>query len=221
MILISDVHANYIAVKDVLEQVDKNEKIVHAGDVVGYNPFPNETIALFKQYNVISIAGNHDKGVLSGDFSNFNEDAKLAGLWTKSQLNSESFAYLGSLRYSINIIDNNRKIAVHHGAPFDEDYYMYEESLSESLLQYDHADILVLGHTHVPYIRKFGKKIICNPGSVGQPRDRDSRAAYIIINTEDMNIELKRLNYNIKEVSDKIESLNLPEFLAKRLFYGI
>ncbi len=221
MILISDVHANYIAVKEVLEQLDKNEKIVHAGDVVGYNPFPNETIALFKQYNVISIAGNHDKGVLSGDFSNFNEDAKLAGLWTKSQLNSESFAYLGSLRYSINIIDNNRKIAVHHGAPFDEDYYMYEESLSESLLQYDHADILVLGHTHVPYIRKFGKKIICNPGSVGQPRDRDSRAAYIIINTEDMNIELKRLNYNIKEVSDKIESLNLPEFLAKRLFYGI
>ncbi len=221
MILISDVHANYIAVKEVLEQLDKNEKIVHAGDVVGYNPFPNETIALFKQYNVISIAGNHDKGVLSGDFSNFNEDAKFAGLWTKSQLNSESFAYLGSLRYSINIIDNNRKIAVHHGAPFDEDYYMYEESLSESLLQYDHADILVLGHTHVPYIRKFGKKIICNPGSVGQPRDRDSRAAYIIINTEDMNIELKRLNYNIKEVSDKIESLNLPEFLAKRLFYGI
>ncbi|MEM0161256.1 MAG: YfcE family phosphodiesterase [Thermoplasmata archaeon] len=221
MILISDVHSNYIAIKEILEQLDKNEKIVHAGDVVGYNPFPNETITLFKQYNVISIAGNHDKAILSGNFSNFNEDAKIAGLLTKNMLNSESFAYLRSLKPSITIIDNNKKIAVHHGAPFDEDYYMYEESVLESLLQYDRADVLVLGHTHVPYIRKFGKKIICNPGSVGQPRDGDSRAAYIIINTENMNIELRRVKYNIKEVSDKIESLNFPEFLAKRLFYGI
>ncbi|MGC8496916.1 MAG: metallophosphoesterase family protein [Thermoplasmata archaeon] len=221
MILISDVHSNYIAIKEILEQLDRNEKIVHAGDVVGYNPFPNETIALFKQYNVISIAGNHDKAVLSGNFSNFNDDAKIAALWTRSQLNSESFAYLGSLNSSITVIDNNKKIAVHHGAPFDEDYYMYEESVSESLLQYDHADILVLGHTHVPYILKFGAKIICNPGSAGQPRDGDSRAAYVIVNTENIEIELKRVKYNIKEVSEKIENLKLPEFLGKRLFYGL
>jgi putative phosphoesterase len=221
MILISDVHSNYIAIKEVLEQLDKNEKIVHAGDVVGYNPFPNETIALFKQYNVVSISGNHDRGILSGNFSNFNVDAKIAGLWTKSVLNPENLAYLESLKASITIIENSKKIVVHHGAPFNEDYYVYEESVSESLLQYDRADILVLGHTHLPYIRKFGTKIICNPGSVGQPRDGDSRAAYIIINTENMDIELKRVKYDIKEVSEKIESLGLPEFLGKRLFYGI
>lgn len=221
MILISDVHSNYIAIKEILEQLDKNEKIVHAGDVVGYNPFPNETIALFKQYNVISISGNHDRGILSGNFSNFNEDAKIAGLWTKSVLNPENLAYLESLNASITIIENSKKIAVHHGAPFDEDYYVYEESVSESLLQYDHADILVLGHTHLPYILKFGTKMICNPGSVGQPRDGDSRAAYIIINTENMDIELKRVKYDIKEVSEKIESVGLPEFLGERLFYGI
>lgn len=221
MLFISDVHSNYIALKEVLEQEDKNEKIIHAGDVVGYNPYPNETISIFKQYNVISIAGNHDKSILSGDFSNFNDLAKVAGIWTRNALNSENLRYLATLKSSIVLNVDNKKLVVHHGAPFDEDYYIYEENVSDSLLEYDHADILLLGHTHIPYIRKFGAKMICNPGSIGQPRDGDNRAAYIIINTETMDIELKRVQYNIREVIDKIEGMGLPAFLGIRLLYGV
>jgi putative phosphoesterase len=221
MLLIADVHSNYIAIKEILELEGKNEKIIHAGDVVGYNPYPNETIAIFKQYNVISIAGNHDKSVLSGDYSNFNDVAKASGIWTRKVLSSENLRYLATLKSSMVITAAAKKLAIHHGAPFDEDYYLYEEEVSDSLLEYDHAEILVLGHTHVPYIRKFGTKIICNPGSVGQPRDRDNKAAYIIINPDTLDIELKRVHYNIREVIDKIESVELPRFLGIRLLYGV
>ena len=219
--IISDIHGNLPALKAVLDDMGKVELIICAGDLVGYNPYPNEVIQEVKMRKMICIRGNHDRAVIYDDYSSMNGYAASAAMWTKRNLTRANMEYLLSLRDNIIFDYHGKKIASHHGAPFDEDFYVYPEDATEDLLNYDNGDILILGHTHVPFIKNFGKRYIINPGSVGQPRDGDPRASYIIADIDNLIFTLRRVKYDIEEVVSRIHEENLPPFLGERLYYGI
>ncbi len=219
--VISDIHGNFPALEAVLEDIPPVDAIICAGDLVGYNPYPNEVINEIKLHGIICIRGNHDRAVIYDDYSNMNEYAALAAIWTRRKLTQENLNYLASLRDSLILNIEGRKIAIHHGAPFDEDYYVFPDYVGEELLEYDEPDVLILGHTHVPFIKRIGERFIINPGSVGQPRDGDPHASYILADLKNMEFELQRVEYDIDEVVEKIKEENLPIFLGERLYYGI
>jgi putative phosphoesterase len=220
--LISDVHANLIALTAVLEDMrDRGiERVVSAGDVVGYYPYPNETVALFHEWDIDSIQGNHDRAVLSADASNFNPAARNAVSWTAAHLNRASMDYLRGLPRRLLLTIDGMRVAVVHGAPFDDDYYLYEEESQESLLTMAKAELLVLGHTHVPFIKRYPSGTVVNPGSVGQPRDGDPEASYAIFDTTSRKTINRRVAYDIEAVASRTREVGLPGMLADRLSLG-
>jgi len=218
VIVISDVHANIIALREVFKHFD-SRNIIHAGDILGYNPYPLETIYFFIEKKIKTILGNHDKAVLNGDTSGMNEYASFAIEWTMQHLDPASINYLKSLKNSMRINIFGKRVAVYHGSPQNDNEYIYYEDLDESIIPKD-VDVLILGHTHIPYIKRFDEKIVINPGSVGQPRDGDPRASFARID-ENWNVRIERVEYDVKEVYKKIEESGLPDFLGTRLFKGI
>ncbi len=221
--LISDVHANATALKAVLEDLDRHdvERVLCAGDVVGYYPFPNETIEMLRGRRIISIRGNHDRSVLHVDTSRLNPLAGDAVLWTASHLSEESRRYLGSLPECTTVRSDRQAMSVYHGSPQDPLEYVYENKAVESYLAMARCSILVLGHTHIPFVKRFSSGLIVNPGSVGQPRDGDPRASYSIIDTTERTVENHRVGYDIEMVARKVAEAGLPRWLLERLEAGI
>lgn len=220
--IISDVHSNIFALNSVLKEIDKQnpDKILCAGDIIGYNPFPNEVIEVFMQSNVFTILGNHDFALFTNDTSWFNELGVEGIKYTKKVIKTENLNYLWQLKRREFLNLANKKIAIVHGSPRDDDEYVFEEYLQEEFLEMVNAEILIYGHTHFPCIRKFNKGIILNAGSVGQPRDGDNRASYMILDLKNLNAEIKRVAYDIKSVADEIIKVGLPYKSAKRLWVG-
>lgn len=220
--LISDVHANLIALQAVLEDVATRwvDTILCAGDVVGYYPYPVETIALFQERRIISIQGNHDRAVINAGSLDLNPMASSAVAWTASNIDAPSLSFLRGLPRSLHVERDGVRIAIYHGAPFDDDHYVFEDEATEDLLRMAECDLLVLGHTHVPFIRRHGRGMIVNPGSVGQPRDGDPDASYAIYDTERRTAIYLRIPYNITEVVERTLNAGLPRSLADRLRRG-
>lgn len=221
--IISDIHANIFALNVVLKELMKGntDKILCSGDIIGYNPFPNEVIEIFRQRKIFTILGNHDFALLKNDTSWFNE-LGIAGIeYTKKVIKEENLIYLKNLKRREFLEIENRKIAIVHGSPRDDDEYVYENSLNEEFLEIANCEILIYGHTHIPCIKRFEKGIILNSGSVGQPRDRDNRGSYMIFDLENLNAEIKRVAYDIKSVENEIIKVGLPYESAKRLSFGI
>ncbi len=217
--VISDIHGNLPALEAVLEAMGEVSTILCAGDIVGYNPYPREVIDMVISRGIVCIRGNHDRAVLGEDYSRFNPYAAAAARWTRRQLDSRYLSFLESLPDSKILRVEGMKIAIHHGSPWDEDMYVYPDMVTEEYLRFDNPDILVLGHTHVPFIKKSPSGIVLNPGSVGQPRDGDWRASYAIIDGDEVRIH--RVEYDVDEVYMRILDTNLPEFLGERLYSGI
>jgi putative phosphoesterase len=220
--LISDVHANIVALRAVLDDMDGRgvDGILCAGDVVGYYPYPVETVSLFRAEHITSIQGNHDRAVISAGGLDLNPMASSAVMWTASNIDALSMSFLRSLPRNLLIERDGVRIAVYHGAPFDDDHYVFEDEADESLLRMAGCDLLVLGHTHIPFIRRYAKGTIVNPGSVGQPRDGDPDACYAIYDTESRRAIYLRVPYDITEVVERTLSAGLPTSLADRLRRG-
>ncbi|PMP74452.1 MAG: metallophosphoesterase [Aciduliprofundum sp.] len=219
LVIISDVHSNIFALEAVLSKIGRDSKIIHAGDVVGYYTFPNEVISTFRKREIISIRGNHDLALISGDYSNFNEYAVRALHWTYRNINRESYIYIASLKETARVNIFGKRIAIYHGSPWDLNYYLMEDEVTPGIIP-EGVDILVLGHTHIPYVKKFGNKMVINPGSVGQPRDGDPRASFAVL-TSDMDVKIERVEYDISLMENSVREEGLPEFLWKRLYSGI
>jgi len=223
--LISDVHSNLEAFEKVLEKIKNCELILNAGDIVDYNANPNEVIDLVKKYNIISIQGNHDYACYSGDVSNFTLYAAQASLWTSKILRKEKKQYLQNLPKIWRKKINGFKIVMVHGSPRDylnEYVYPYfPDNIFKEFLKQTKADILILGHTHIPFIKYFENKIVINPGSVGQPRDGNPKASYALLDLESFSAKIQRISYNFKLTAQKIIKSGLPFFLAERLSEGI
>lgn len=216
--LISDIHANAVALEAVLKDMGKVDGILCAGDIVGYNPYPNETIDLLKKYNVKCVLGDHDEAVVSGDIQWFNDVTANTLRWTINQLSRENMHYLATLPDHI----ETDGMTIYHGSPKSIKDIVIEYEPEKLCGVFDTVDhnIFTFGHTHIPVVKICGDKIVINPGSVGQPRDGNNQASYAIWDTEKNTVEIKRVSYDLKKVQDKIKEAGLPELMAERLTYG-
>jgi diadenosine tetraphosphatase ApaH/serine/threonine PP2A family protein phosphatase len=189
----------------------------------------------------VMVRGNHDKVVFGLDQAEgFNAVAKSAAAWMLSTLTPENKAWVASLPQGPSVVDD--LIEICHGSPFDEDAYIFDEADARLALQSSERPLCLFGHTHYPitfeiadgffastgpssemearFELKNGVKYLLNPGSVGQPRDGDPRAAYAIVDTKTKRVELLRLMYPVEIAQQKIIEAGLPEVLARRLGAG-
>jgi putative phosphoesterase len=221
--IISDIHANLPALEAVIRELRKHRpsEILHAGDIVGYNPFPNECIELIRKEGIRSIGGNHDRAALTGDVSWFNDNAAEAALWTKKTLRDESVGYLQTLKPREELRLGQRKFLMVHGSPTDDNEYVMP--MEEKYWPYKDldVDVLIMGHTHVQWSDRFGKLRVLNPGGLGQPRDGSPKAAFAILDTDTLDIKLHRIEYDINRTAKAIRIAHLPAHLADRLYDGI
>ncbi|MBI5095886.1 MAG: metallophosphoesterase family protein [Candidatus Hydrogenedentes bacterium] len=236
--IISDLHANLEALNAVLEHTDSIgvDQVVCLGDVVGYNASPNECVNVIRERDIPTLCGNHD-AVACGieDPWGFNPIALSAALWTREALSPENLQWLRELPDTRRF---DHFLAV-HGAITDRDCYLFTwEDVVPQLahLEKEGFTLCFFGHTHSPGIfssdgmysvdddSKFaigvGKSFFINPGSVGQPRDGDPRAAYGLYDTERNEYELVRVEYPVKIAAERIVEKGLPHFLAERLYLG-
>lgn len=220
--IIADVHSNLHALDVASKLIDglAPDVVICAGDVVGYGAFPNECCSEVERICSCAIAGNHDRAAGSRDMSGMNPFAAAAALWTANELNDDSMQYLSALKPFARLDAGDRRIAVFHGSPKDPGEYVEEDVATEGLLADGDCDILVLGHTHMSYVRRSAAGLIVNPGSVGQPRDGDRRGSFAVVETDSMASEIVRFEYPVQEAADAVLSAGLPHILAERLFIG-
>jgi len=214
--VISDIHANRVALDAVVEDMPSVDRVVCAGDVVGYNPWPGECVDRVRERGVPTVMGNHDRAVASGTAFAFNSMAGAGVEYTREELDDEQIDWLGSLPDERTAFDAQVKIV--HGHPDDPDRYTYPDLFGPELL--DEEDALVLGHTHVQYHETYDEGIVMNPGSVGQPRDGDPRAAYALLDLDAMEVEERRVGYEIERVERAVDEAGLPEEIGTRLRKG-
>ncbi len=236
-LILSDLHANQEALEAVLDDArGKYESIVCLGDLVDYGAEPNEIVEWTKRHVSAIIRGNHDKiCVMDEPIENYHPAARASAEWTRKTLSAESRAYLENLPRGPLRIEN---FDIVHGSPTDEDEYLFVPSDATLTLDAISAPVTFFGHTHVQggfLVTRSGSKMIAargtleiepdhfyllNPGSVGQPRDGDPRAAYAIYSPGERLIEYRRAGYDIAGAAGKILRAGLPESLAARLFNG-
>ncbi len=228
LVVLSDIHANLAALERVLADIPSCDELYCLGDIVGYGPSPNEVIEALRAYkSTIVLAGNHDHAVVTGDLSGFVDYAARSIQWTRHQLSINNMGYLQTLKPSARKRVQDTNIALFHGSPRDPlNEYIFpgtSPSILKALLRLSGTEILLLGHTHVPMFFRDGQKVLLNPGSVGQPRDGDPRACYMVLDVENDNIihKFKRVQYDIHQTASRILHYGLPSFLADRLSLGI
>jgi predicted phosphodiesterase len=243
-LVLTDIHGNLEALDTCLAdaRVRTYDETLVLGDLVGYGPDPNAVVERVQELKPIAIVrGNHDKvacGLEQAD--GFNAVAKHAAKWTLDVLSPEYRDWLCALPVGPHIVDDLVEIC--HGSPFDEDAYIFDELDAVRALKVSTRALCLFGHTHYPVTfelseqsfdsvgssaapemliqMKLGSKYLVNPGSVGQPRDGDPRAAYAIVDTKKRCVELYRLTYPVEETQAKIIKAGLPEVLAQRLAVG-
>ena len=218
--LISDVHSNLVALDRVMEKLNACDEIYCAGDVVGYYPFPNEVVEVFIEEGIKSVVGNHDKAVVESDFSGMNPVARISGEFTRKVMERKNLEWLANLPISI----ETENLSIYHGMPSDGEsaysvYIFPGDPLIEIFLENSDRNIVV-GHTHIQFVEEHHGKLFINPGSIGQPRDGDPRAAYAIFDTETGKVRFGRVEYNIEEVCEAVSKAGLPDVLCRRLFEG-
>lgn len=220
--IISDVHANLAALNAVLGEIDGMgiSNIISAGDVVGYYPFPNEVIQLFKERGVVGIAGNHDRAVIRTKVSSMNPVAGQAAQWTARELSEASRSYLANLPPRTHITIGGKLVGLYHGSPRDDVEYVFEEEAGPELLKLAGTRLLVLGHTHVPFVNRSKEGTIVNPGSVGQPRDGDPRACFMVYDSTKDDFMVRRIAYDIDATVKAVQNAGLPRDLGERLRHG-
>jgi putative phosphoesterase len=220
--LIADIHSNLLALEAVLEAINKKgvQKVLNAGDIVGYGPRPNEVVDIVRRSGFLSIRGNHDHAVLVGEYGWFNESAAAAAKWTAGIIEDSSSGYLDRLKREETLKIDGKTIGMFHGSPYDPDEYVLDKSRAEELLQDTDYDVIICGHTHVPMQAHIGMRLFINPGSVGQPRDCNPDASFSVLDLDTMESEIIRVGYDVSAVQDDMLNKGLPRFLSSRLSEG-
>ena len=248
ILVLSDIHSNLDALEGCLEAAGPYDAVVNLGDIVGYGACPNEVIERSRSLGEYFVRGNHDKAAAGlMDLRDFNPMAGLAALWTRDQLTPENLEWLRALPQGPIQIPGASDVQFVHGSPIDEDEYLVTIHDALEPLAVHPVPITFFGHTHLqgafsfnttvgdtyrpPYrtvakteaaefpLRK-GVRYLINPGSVGQPRDGDWRAAFATFDTESRIVTFRRTPYNLKNSQDRILAANLPQRLATRLAAG-
>ncbi len=240
VLVISDIHANYTALEAVLNDAGTVDETWCLGDMVGYGPDPNAVIEQVRELpHLTCILGNHDVAV-TGEmaFEAFNGDARRSLTWTEKVLTADNMDFLRAMPHHARV---RGEVTLAHGSPRDPIWEYVLNTLS-ARLNFDHfgTPFCFVGHSHIQSMFKLDEKsnrvtlemprvgvpvtlvprVIMNPGSAGQPRDRDARAAYAIYDTQARSWEARRAEYNFAEVQQRIREAGLPEKHAVRLSEG-
>jgi putative phosphoesterase len=214
--LVSDIHGNKVALDAVLEGMPAVDTLVCAGDVVGYNPWHAACVDAVREQSMPTILGNHDRAVVGDDSFGFNSQAGAGVRHARETLGQAQMEWLRTLPDERTVCDGRVKLV--HGHPDDPDRYTFPEEFAPGLL--GEEDVLVLGHTHFQHHAVFEEGIVVNPGSVGQPRDGDPRAAYAVLDLDEMSVTEHRTQYDIDRVVDAVAAADLPGEIGKRLRRG-
>lgn len=259
VLILSDIHANLIALETVLsDAAGEYDTVWCLGDLVGYGPRPNECIELMRSMADVCVMGNHDWAVLGRpgiDVDDFNPQAKQAVMWTREQLKAENRAFLDGLADTPIHPNGDKDLLVTHASPREPVWeYILTPSIAFDNFACFEECICFFGHTHKPAIFRWRvdesedeaeggamatvhylqpsvgvevelatsptQRLLVNPGSVGQPRDNDARAAYAIFNTEDRVWRHMRVAYPIELTQNQMRDAGLPKRLRDRLSFG-
>jgi len=235
--VLSDIHSNLEALEAVLSdaRAQSCDQYVCLGDVVGYNANPSECVQRIQELGCPVVKGNHDEQAsVAVSTESFNEMAEEAIDWTRQHLSAEEKAWLADLRLTRQVHDFT---IVHASLDTPERWdYVFDDLDAIASFTYQHTPVCFFGHTHWPtvFVRDDGvhrmtvgqimvtgsRKYFINPGSIGQPRDRDWRAAYCVYDTERQVVEERRVKYDLETAQRKIRQAGLPDRLADRLAFG-
>jgi len=242
-VIFSDIHSNIEAFEKLLslKKIHNADKYLFLGDLVGYGPNPNEVITQFQKLPRTNfVRGNHDKVIADLESSSlFNPAAAFSAEWSKLKIAEANFKFLKQLPKGPQIID--RFITICHGSPFDEDYYVFSQFEAAESFKFMDTFIGFFGHTHFPiiyYLRNEkidivplsenmrikldpNTRYLINPGSIGQPRDKNPASSFVIFDSSKREISFIRFTYEVKTTQKKIREAGLPELLASRLESGV
>ncbi len=241
ILVVSDIHANLAALDAVIQDAGHFDRIWCLGDVIGYGPEPNECIKLLRAFDLVCLAGNHDLAVVDKlSLGEFSPDARDAIYWTRDRLTATNADWLEALPSMIVVAEHGITLA--HGSARDPIWeYVATPELAGASLDSIDTPIGLNGHTHVQIIYRqptYGlgivkeqptvnlpisltlDRLLINPGSVGQPRDDDVRAAYALIDLEAMTVTLQRVQYDISTTQKLMKQARLPDRLIRRLRFG-
>jgi predicted phosphodiesterase len=242
-LILGDIHSNLPALDAVTDSATGAfDQIVCLGDMVGYGAHPNPVTDWVRQNAGSVVRGNHDRACAGDDILDwFNGNAQVAALWTYANLTTENLDYLRNLAQGPVAIANFWAV---HGSPADEDEYIGNRTDASIAFRYMPGDICFFGHTHlqIGYGHRRGRtwtlpppthdetervhqlepdsSYLLNPGSVGQPRDSDPRAAYALFDSESKVLTFRRIPYDVASAQDGIRKAGLPEWLGQRLALG-
>lgn len=247
-LIVSDIHSNSDALQAVLHHVRRKryDQVIFLGDAVGYGAAPNQVLAWLRSLagRSVMVRGNHDRvcaGLDSAEY--FNHYAREASEWTNRHIEPRNLDFLRSLPTGPTAVTDS--LIVCHGSPHDEDAYIFSAYDAQAALNGVSQQLVLFGHTHVPSafilseddsgptlaVRLLSgrrtvlpieprSRYLINPGSVGQPRDRDPRASYAIYDDEQKRLYLYRVTYRVAAARRRIVQAGLPSVLGDRLLYG-
>ena len=235
--VLSDIHSNLPALEAVLAALGEVDAWWHLGDVVGYGPHPDEVVGRLREIKAVGVRGNHDAATLGGlEIEWFNPDARRAIEWTAGRISPATRSWLEALPERLELDE----MTLVHGSARDPiaEYVTSTRSARASFSAFT-TPYLLHGHTHVPVAWRDGggeiealgprhgselpldeRRLLLNPGSVGQPRDGDPRASALVLDTEARRVTWHRVRYPIAAVQDDIRAAGLPGWLADRLEWG-
>ena len=248
VLILSDIHSNLEALEACLASAPAYDQVVNLGDIVGYGASPHEVIARSRGLGKFFVRGNHDKAAAGlMDLKDFNPVAGMAAIWTREHLSPENLEWLRSLPQGPIRVEGLEGAQFVHGSPMDEDDYVVTLHDAIEPLLVSSIPLTFFGHSHLqgsfwsntvtpdvyrPVYRtvgqaessefplKEGQHYLVNPGSVGQPRDGDWRAAFAVFDSDARIVTFCRAPYNLKNAQDRILAANLPQRLATRLAAG-
>lgn len=239
ILIVSDIHANLPALETVLSDAGGVDATWCLGDLVGYGPHPNECVALIREIpNLTCLIGNHDAATLNKiTIDTFNPDARLAILWTQENITPSNREFINNLP-DLKVLDS---VTIAHGSPRQPVWeYLLDTRTATQNFDFFETPFCFVGHSHLPVIyqlndghhsadliipqaqqcTKMTPRAILNPGSVGQPRDRDPRAAYAIFDPDELTWEQRRVSFDINSVQINMQEAGLPQRHILRLSSG-
>jgi putative phosphoesterase len=214
--IVSDIHSNRTALEAVAADMPEVDRLVCAGDVVGYNPWPGDCLDWVRERDVPTVMGNHDRMVAGEGNFRGNHMAEAGVRHSREHLDAAQLDWLAALPEERTLFDD--RLHVVHGHPDDPDHYTRPREFGPHLLR--GADALVMGHTHVQGHEVYEEGVVLNPGSVGQPRDGDPEAAYAVLDMESLTVEERRVEYDVDAVVEAVQEADLPERTGRRLRAG-
>lgn len=230
--IFSDIHGNAIALEAVLKDLyyRQVDLVFCGGDLVGYGAYPNEVIELIRKNRIPTIMGNYDDGVGydKPECGCAYKDPQMEELghqslaWMKKHVTEDNKAYLRGLLHRLALTVYDQRILLVHGSPRKINEYLFEDRPDESILRLinsENADLLICGHTHLPYSKRIEGKYLVNVGSVGKPKDGDPRAGYTVLTLTENGIttEIIRVAYDVEAMAKAIEVTELPNQFADAL----